>query len=43
MRWALVVVAGLAGLLLGGAGVAVLTAVIADAALRLGTLARSRP
>jgi hypothetical protein len=36
MRWSLVVVAGLAGLLLGGAAGAVFTAVVVDAALRLG-------
>jgi hypothetical protein len=35
MRWSLVVVAGLAGLLLGGPGGAVFTAIVADAALRL--------
>ena len=43
MRWSLVVVAGLGGLLLGGADGAVLTAMIADAAVRLGPVLRSRP
>jgi hypothetical protein len=42
MRWSLVVVAGLAGLLLGGPGGAVFTAVIADAAVRLAPALRSR-
>ncbi len=43
MRWSLVVVAGLGGLLLGGADGAVFTAVVADAAVRLGPVLRSRP
>ena len=43
MRWSLVVVAGLGGLLLGGAEGAVFTAVIADAAVRLGPVLLSRP
>jgi hypothetical protein len=43
MRWSLVVVTGLGGLLLGGAEGAVFTAVIADAAVRLGPVLRSRP
>jgi hypothetical protein len=42
MRWSLVVVAGLAGLLLGGPGGAVFTAVIADAAFRLAPTLRTR-
>ena len=43
MRWSLVVAAGLAGLLLGGADGAVFTAVIADAAVRIAPVLRSRP
>jgi hypothetical protein len=43
MRWLLVVAAGLGGLLLGGADGAVFTAVIADAAVRLGPVLLSRP
>jgi hypothetical protein len=42
MRWSLIVVAGLAGLLLGGAGGVVFAALVADAALRLGPLTPSR-
>jgi hypothetical protein len=41
MRRSLVVGAGLAGLLLGGAGVAIAAALIADAALRLRPFART--
>jgi hypothetical protein len=43
MRWALVVSAGLAGLLLGGAAVAAVAAVLAYATIRLRLLVRSRP
>lgn len=42
MRWSLVV-AGFAGLLLGGIPGAVFAAVVTDAALRLGPVALSRP
>jgi hypothetical protein len=42
MRWSIVVVAGLAGLLLGGVVGAVFGALVAGAALRLGPVALSR-
>jgi hypothetical protein len=42
MRSSLIVAAGLAGLLLGGAVGALFTLVITDAALRVAALARSR-
>jgi hypothetical protein len=42
MRWTLVIAAGLAGLLLGGAAVATVVAVLAHVALSLRQLARSQ-
>jgi hypothetical protein len=42
MRWSLVIVGSIVGLLLGGVGGAVFVALIADVALRLGPVALSR-
>jgi len=43
MRWFLVIAAGVAGLLLGGAGVAVTAAVLAQVGLSLRHAASPRP
>jgi hypothetical protein len=43
MKWVLVVAAGAAGLLLGGAGVAVATTLLARAAIQLSRFLRTRP